>query len=128
MSALVMTATAALGLVALSAIPAQGPVARWAVDPKPTVTIGLDDTNPAALLQKIVSATRLPNGGILVGDLGDYALKQFSATGKYERSFGRKGGGPGETRARRSRRATSFRCSAPAKPTSISCTRCSIWC
>jgi hypothetical protein len=97
MSAFIRTfAVATLGLVALRAASAQSPVTRWTVDPKPTVTIGLDDTNSDALLQKVVSATRLPDGAILIGDLGDHALKRFSATGQYERSFARKGAGPGE--------------------------------
>jgi hypothetical protein len=82
--------------IALWVMLAQSPVQRWTVDAKPAVAIGVDDSNPAALLQKVVAATRLPNGSILVGDLGDFALKQFSATGQYQRSFGRKGGGPGE--------------------------------
>lgn len=89
---------AALGTVTLSSARAQQPPARWTLDAKPSITLGLDDSDPAALLQKIVSATRLPDGAILVGDLGDFALKRFSANGRLERSFARSGSGPGEVR------------------------------
>lgn len=72
--------------------------ARWTLEATPIVTLGLDDRDPAALFQQIVSATRLPDGSILVGDRGDFALKEFAPSGALRRSFARKGAGPGEVR------------------------------
>ena len=88
----------ALGSPTLGPLLAQQPAPRWTLAAQPTLTLGLDDSKPEAILQKVVGATRLPDGGILVGDMGDFALKRFSATGQLERAFGRQGSGPGEIR------------------------------
>lgn len=80
---------------AFTGLAAQQP-ARWSVAPTPLVTIGQSETDTTTMLAVVVGATRLPNGGLLVGDRGSFALRLFSADGKPLRSFGRKGAGPGE--------------------------------
>src|SRR5688572_14887238 len=70
--------------------------AKWAVEPNASVTIGASETDTTDLLTTVVGATRLPDGRILVGDQGSFALRLFSPQGKALRAFGRKGGGPGE--------------------------------
>lgn len=70
--------------------------ARWTVDARPIVTLGGDD--PAALLQSVTGATRLPDGTVMVGDRGDFALRIFSPGGAVLKSFARLGSGPGEVR------------------------------
>lgn len=49
-----------------------------------------------ASLAAPAGASRLPNGNIVVGDLGEYALKEFAPSGKLVKRYGRKGHGPGE--------------------------------
>jgi hypothetical protein len=95
---LVRAGVGAVALVSITLADASAQAVRWTLAAEPSVTLGLDDSNPAALLQTVVSATRLPDGSILVGDRGDFALKLFGRDGTYQRSFARKGGGPGEVR------------------------------
>ncbi len=68
----------------------------WTVSPQPTLTIGSDEGDEGINLQTIVFASRLPGGGVVIGDRGDFALLYFDATGKSVRSIARKGRGPGE--------------------------------
>ena len=82
-------------LVVPSIAPAQQP-ARWTVDPTPTLTLGANEADTNDIFTQVVGATRLPDGRVLVGDYGRYALRMYSADGKLARRFGRKGGGPGE--------------------------------
>jgi hypothetical protein len=70
-------------------------VATWTIAPNPSVRIGVSD-DPDALLAAPVGATRLANGNVVVGDGGDWALREFSPQGKLVRRYGRKGKGPGE--------------------------------
>lgn len=88
-------ATAATTLIAglPSAVGAQ--VATWSVASMPTVRIGAGEA-PDELLAAPAGATRLPNGNVLVGDLGDWALREFSPQGKLVKRYARKGKGPGE--------------------------------
>lgn len=87
----------ALGVVAVSPVAsAAQPPARWAIETKPVVNIGASDADTTDLLATVVGATRLPDGRILVGDRGGFALRLFSPAGKPLRQFGRKGSGPGE--------------------------------
>lgn len=72
---------------------AQG--AKWTMSATPTVRLGASES-PDESLMAPVGATRLPNGNIVVGDLGDWALREFSPTGKLVKRFARKGKGPGE--------------------------------
>lgn len=93
------TATRSLVLLALiygssSAICQRAP--QWRVESKATVTIGASETDTTDLLTTVVGATRLPDGNILVGDHGAFALRLFSPEGHAIRAFGRKGAGPGE--------------------------------
>lgn len=92
---------ALIGFVAVAGISvarvatAQAP-ARWTVDATPSVTIGASEADTNDLLARVVGATRLPDGRILVGDHATFSLRLFSAEGKPLRAFGRKGAGPGE--------------------------------
>lgn len=69
-------------------------VARWTID-SATVTIGRDE-RPEALLARITGASRLPDGSIVVADLGDAPLRRFRADGSLDARLARKGAGPGE--------------------------------
>lgn len=70
----------------------------WQVDSLPMLSIGEDEEpeDPAATLERITGATRLPNGSVLVSDLGENALKEFDGNGALVRALGRRGAGPGE--------------------------------
>jgi hypothetical protein len=61
----------------------------------PSLRIGATEEQ-SALLNAIAGATRLPNGQIVVGNRGDYALLVFDAKGALVKKAARKGKGPGE--------------------------------
>ncbi|MEX2281211.1 MAG: 6-bladed beta-propeller [Gemmatimonadota bacterium] len=69
---------------------------RWRVDPKPSLSIGLDEGDEPYLFSRVYSAIRLANGAIVVGNSGSSELRLFTAAGKFIRVFGRRGAGPGE--------------------------------
>lgn len=72
-------------------------VERWAIDAAPTVTIGLDATEPEAALNTVVDATRLADGRIAVANGGLASrLPVFSGQGQYLGTIGQTGEGPGE--------------------------------
>lgn len=74
-----------------------GRVAEWRVDSLPAVSIGLSDSdNLDAAFERITGATLLPDGRILVADLGDAPLKLFDQDGTFLRRVTRKGQGPRE--------------------------------
>jgi len=64
---------------------------QWAVALEPSMRIGAEYDFGA-----ITGATRLPDGSLIVGSVGDFALHRFSATGAPTKKFARKGQGPGE--------------------------------
>jgi hypothetical protein len=86
----------AITLASASTAAAQAVPARWTVDQAPLLTLGASQADTNDMFTQVVGATRLPDGRILVGDLGSYALRMFSSDGKFLRRFGRKGSGPGE--------------------------------
>lgn len=69
--------------------------APWRVATTPTVRIGTSE-KPDDLLAAPAGATRLPNGNIVVGDQGDFALREFTPNGALVKRYARKGKGPGE--------------------------------
>lgn len=75
----------------------EGAAEVWSVDSAPALSIGLSDAeNLDATFERITGATRLPDGRLLVGDLGSWPLKLFTADGRFERHVTRKGQGPKE--------------------------------
>jgi hypothetical protein len=74
---------------------AQAQRAPWRIATTPTVRIGTSD-KPDELLAAPAGATRLPSGNILVGDQGDFALREFAPSGALVKRYARKGKGPGE--------------------------------
>ncbi|MHB1297362.1 MAG: NHL repeat-containing protein [Gemmatimonadaceae bacterium] len=84
----------------VAAIPqahAQQPI-RWALGATPRLTLGADEDDANKQFSVVVSATRLADGSVLVGDRADHALRLFSPAGELRGSFARRGGGPGEVR------------------------------
>lgn len=74
-----------------------GRVAEWRVDSLPALSIGLSDSdNLDAAFERITGATVLPDGRILVADLGDAPLKLFDRDGTFLHRVTRKGQGPRE--------------------------------
>lgn len=69
--------------------------APWRIATTPTIRIGTSE-KPDELLAAPAGATRLPNGNIVVGDLGDFALREFTPSGALVKRYARKGKGPGE--------------------------------
>jgi hypothetical protein len=68
------------------------------VEGQPALRIDGDDRRPESTLERVDGATRLPDGSVLVGDRGAFALKWFAPDGTLRRAFGRTGSGPGEIR------------------------------
>jgi sugar lactone lactonase YvrE len=69
-------------------------VAQWGLD-SAAITIGRDES-VEALLEGVTGATRLPDGSILVADLGEAPLRRFNVDGSLAERVARKGAGPGE--------------------------------
>ncbi len=76
--------------MALSAQPV-----TWRLAPGPTVRIGTAEGAELSLAAP-AGATRLPNGNVAVGDLADFAIREFTPAGALVKRYARKGQGPGE--------------------------------
>lgn len=69
-------------------------VPQWSLD-SAAITIGRDE-RVEALLERVTGATRLPDGSILVADLGEAPLRRFNANGSLAERIARMGAGPSE--------------------------------
>ncbi len=83
--------------VRLADNPAHAPDASttWTVEPVPSVDIGTSG-DAASDLHRVMAATRLADGRILVASAGTHELRIFDDTGRHLRTIGRRGEGPGE--------------------------------
>jgi hypothetical protein len=63
---------------------------------KPDLAIGVEDGDSTQMFGKILDAAVDCEGNIYVVDLGFKDVREYSESGKYLRSIGRKGPGPGE--------------------------------
>ena len=69
---------------------------RWYLSSEPTVEIGVAEGPEEYQLYRVYSGMRLDNGGILVANAGSGELRFYGAEGRFVKSAGRHGGGPGE--------------------------------
>ena len=83
-------------LITENARPADGSRLGWRIGPEPTVSIGAVEGEEPYLLYLVRSVFRLPDGRIVVPDLGTDEMRVFTATGTHLMSWGGKGPGPGE--------------------------------
>ena len=67
----------------------------WRLAPSPTVRVGAAEGRELSLAAP-AGATRLPNGNIAVGDLAEYAIREFTPSGAVVKRFAHKGQGPGQ--------------------------------
>lgn len=70
--------------------------AAWTIDSQPTLTVGELEGDSAHQLYRLGGAARLGDGRIVILNSGTSEVRFFGADGKYLRSVGRKGSGPGE--------------------------------
>lgn len=70
--------------------------AQWAISTRPIFAAATDVASRNSDILEVSGATRLANGTVVVGDNGDQSVKWFRSDGKFLRSFGRRGDGPGE--------------------------------
>ncbi len=82
--------------IATATRPLWGPGEGWTVGPEPLVEIGTLDGAPEYQFAKVVAATRLSTGEIVVADQDAFELRSYSAQGGFQWSAGRFGEGPGE--------------------------------
>ena len=82
----------------------QGGVAPWrageglSLTPEPILSIGAVEGAPDYQFQDVRGAIRLPDGSIVVADRGAQHLQWYDASGRYLRTLGGRGEGPGEFR------------------------------
>ena len=70
----------------------------WSLADSPTVAIGTMDGEEPYQLHTVSDAARGGNGQILVLNTSTAEVRVFDANGRYLRSIGRRGRGPGEFR------------------------------
>lgn len=68
----------------------------WRIDPAPLARVGAAEGDPNAQFTWISDALRLSDGTLWVADGMTSELRAFHGDGRYLRTVGRKGGGPGE--------------------------------
>lgn len=71
---------------------------HWLLSDQPLISILPVETAEVAPIASARHGLRLSNGTIVIADFPTSELKVFGADGRYVRTFGRKGGGPGEFR------------------------------
>lgn len=79
-----------------NAAPAWGEGEGWRVEAEPAVDIGVFEGDSAYEFFRIVGAVRLSDGRIVVANAGTSELRYFDDAGRYLKSVGRQGSGPGE--------------------------------
>ncbi|WP_420127741.1 6-bladed beta-propeller [Longimicrobium sp.] len=72
---------------------------EWRVSAEPVTDIGVAEGDVHQQFARIADAQRLSDGTLLVADGQANELRAFDAQGKYLRTVGRSGGGPGEFKA-----------------------------
>jgi len=110
-----------LALLPLAALGCQGPAARqeastardsagvrivenqrgtwttpWQVGAEPMLSIGSADGDPDHLLYRVIGASVLPGGPVVIANEGSLELLFYDEDGNLLRRAGRRGGGPGE--------------------------------
>lgn len=68
----------------------------WTIDDAPVLAIGADESDRGHLLDGVVAARLLPDGGLVVADRGSHEIRLFEADGSLRRRWGRGGEGPGD--------------------------------
>jgi hypothetical protein len=68
----------------------------WTVAPEPELDIGVREGEPPYELDRVVAARRLSDGSIVIANSGVKQLRLFSKEGRYIRTIGGEGEGPGE--------------------------------
>lgn len=68
----------------------------WRLSARPVRVIGSEEDGPAYQFGGIAGAVRLPGGAVAVGDRVAAEVRLFDAAGRYARTIGKKGSGPGE--------------------------------
>ncbi|MGE0442288.1 MAG: hypothetical protein AB7L66_11265 [Gemmatimonadales bacterium] len=79
-----------------SASPVWGEVVPWRIGPEPLLDLGSADGEEPYLFDYVETALRQADGTIVVANAGSGELRFFDSTGRFVRSAGRRGGGPGE--------------------------------
>lgn len=79
-----------------SVAPAWGPRDAWRLSDEPMLRIGQAEGDPPYLLLDAWSALRLAGGTIVVANAGTEELRFFDSAGRYLKTAGGRGGGPGE--------------------------------
>ncbi len=70
--------------------------AGWRLAAEPKVAIGSEEGAPEEQFGFVSDALRMADGSLLVADGQSQDLRVYDAAGRYLRTVGRKGGGPGE--------------------------------
>src|SRR5688572_11941878 len=83
-------------LIVHSSAPVWSDASAWRIDPAPVVDIGIEAGEEPYQLNRVFDALRVPDGSVLVGNSGSGEIRVFNAAGRYMRSIGRSGNGPGE--------------------------------
>jgi hypothetical protein len=82
--------------VAVSPRSAWASGAGWRIDSVPSVEIGVESGEEPYMLSRVFAALRLPDGRILVSNSASGEIRVFDGSGRFIRSVGRTGNGPGE--------------------------------
>jgi hypothetical protein len=91
------------GLLLMSVMPpsaiAQQRLQPWTVSRQPLLTLGTASGSPQEEFYRVRAAARGSNGAIYVANSGTQEIRIFDSRGRYVRSLGKAGTGPGEFRA-----------------------------
>ncbi len=79
-----------------NARPPDGSRLEWRIGPEPTVSIGVVEGEEPYMLHGAFSSVRLPDGRIVVANLGSQELRVFDSSGSHLATLGGRGEGPGE--------------------------------
>lgn len=82
-----------------NAAPAWAEGDRWIVGREPTFSLAASSEEGDAALHRVVTALRVGDGGVVVGDGGSSTLRWYDRSGDLRSTAGGAGGGPGEFRA-----------------------------